>query len=447
MADAEKYAEWIINNSDKKGTPEFQTVVNAYQAAKIDAGRSSRTGDFIQGGLSSAANVASSLMYPVNKLLSATGIMENTPAQQRQATQELVTEGADVEGLPFKGGKLVGDIANAVSLTKMLPSKALQTGGFNLGGLQTTNKLLNAGLRAGAGGIAGGTVTGVISPEDWKTGAGVGMALPVMAPLVKEGMKSVSNKLMQSAIKPTIADLKTGKAQKAVQTLLEEGVNPTKERTIFGRGLDVLQDKVTKINTQIDDIITNSKGKVSKQTVLSYLDDLQSKAMRQVNPADDLAAIEKARISFAQHPLAQGDDIPISLAQDIKKGTYKSLGNKAYGELKGVDIEAQKSLARGLREGVGKAEPAVMGLNAQEQKLLNALSVAERRALMELNNNPVGIAGLSQNPSQLMAMLADRSGAFKALVARMIYNTQKAIPSGGLLNVQSGVIPNVEETE
>jgi len=448
--------EYIINVNGQKykvKSDKNLTDAQAYQYAISQKNQLKKTGfveglkDVAQGGLSSAANVSSSLMYPVNKLLYETGIMQNTPAQQRQETQQFVTQGADVEGLPFKGGKLVGDVANAITLTRMLPGKALQTGGFNLGGLQSGSNLLNLATKVGAGGVAGGTVTGILSPEDFKTGAAIGAVLPVAAPIVKQGLKSTSKRLMQSAIKPTIADLKTGKAEKAVKTLLEEGVNPTQERTIFGRGLDVLQDKVTKINTQIDDIITSSKGKVSKQTVLSYLDDLESKAMNQVNPADDLAAIEKARISFIQHPLAQGEDIPIALAQDIKKGTYKSLGNKAYGELKGVDIEAQKSLARGLREGVGKVEPTVMGLNAQEQKLLNALSVAERRALMELNNNPVGIAGLSQNPSQLMAMLADRSGAFKALVARMIYSTQKAIPSGGLLNVQSGLIPNAEEIE
>lgn len=453
MANAEKYAEWIVSNADKKGTPEFQTVVNAYNAAKIESKSQKKTGfveglkDVAKGGLSSAANVSSSLMYPINKLLYETGVMEASPAQQRQATQQLVTEGADTEGLPFAGGKLIGDISAAVGLSRLLPGKALQTGGFSLGGLQTGSNLANLGLRAGAGAISGGAVTGVISPEDAKTGAVVGGILPVAVPAVKGALKSTSKRLMQSAIKPTQADLRTGKAQKAVETLLEEGVNPTQERTLFGRGLDTLQNKVEKINSEIDTLITRSGGKVSKQTVLSYLDDLESKAMRQVNPADDLAAIEKARIAFNQHPLAQGADIPIALAQDIKKGTYKSLGNKAYGELKGADIEAQKALARGLRSEIGKAEPLVMGLNAQEQKLLNALTVAERRALMELNNNPVGIAGLSQNPRQLAAMLADRSGAFKALVARIIYNAQKSIPSGGLLGVQSGILPNIEEQQ
>lgn len=36
MATAEQYADWIVANKDKKGTPEFQTVVEAYQIAKED---------------------------------------------------------------------------------------------------------------------------------------------------------------------------------------------------------------------------------------------------------------------------------------------------------------------------------------------------------------------------------------------------------------------------
>ena len=37
MADAAAYANWIVQNADKKGTPEFNTVVQAYQAAKAQA--------------------------------------------------------------------------------------------------------------------------------------------------------------------------------------------------------------------------------------------------------------------------------------------------------------------------------------------------------------------------------------------------------------------------
>ena len=34
MATAQEYAAWIVKNADKQGTPEFETVAQAYQFAK-----------------------------------------------------------------------------------------------------------------------------------------------------------------------------------------------------------------------------------------------------------------------------------------------------------------------------------------------------------------------------------------------------------------------------
>ena len=34
MATADEYAAWIVKNSSKRGTPEFDTVAQAYQQAK-----------------------------------------------------------------------------------------------------------------------------------------------------------------------------------------------------------------------------------------------------------------------------------------------------------------------------------------------------------------------------------------------------------------------------
>lgn len=40
MASAEDYAKWIVNNADKKGTPEFETVAKAYQLARSQSSAS-----------------------------------------------------------------------------------------------------------------------------------------------------------------------------------------------------------------------------------------------------------------------------------------------------------------------------------------------------------------------------------------------------------------------
>jgi hypothetical protein len=59
MASAEEYAKWIVDNSDKKGTEEFNTVAQAYQAAK--------------GQTPQAAQQSSSGPTPVNAGLGSLG--------------------------------------------------------------------------------------------------------------------------------------------------------------------------------------------------------------------------------------------------------------------------------------------------------------------------------------------------------------------------------------
>src|SRR6185369_7841136 len=69
--------------------------------------------------------------------------------------------------------------------------------------------------------------------------------------------------------------------------------------------------------------------------------------------------------------------IPIQLAQEMKQGTYRALGKKSYGEQKGAETEAQKTLARALKEDIATAEPKVGPLNEQESALLNVIDSLE----------------------------------------------------------------------
>jgi lipid II:glycine glycyltransferase (peptidoglycan interpeptide bridge formation enzyme) len=92
--------------------------------------------------------------------------------------------------------------------------------------------------------------------------------------------------------------------------------------------------------------------------------------------------------------------------------------DKKYGQLGSADIEAQKGLARGLKNEIGKAVPEVLDLNAQESALFKTLDVAERRAFMDANKNPVGLSALTTSPAKFALFMADRSAGFKALMAR-----------------------------
>lgn len=223
----------------------------------------------------------------------------------------------------------------------------------------------------------------------------------------------VARKLMQSAVKPTIEQLRKGEAQTAISTLLKYGISPTE------KGVQKIRGLVDDLNSQIGEKIAGSNAVVNKSDVLNSLTDTAKRFANQVSPQSDLNAIAGVADDFVNHPGFPGKDLPVQAAQALKQGTYKSLSGK-YGEIGSASTEAQKALARGLKEQIGKAVPDVVPLNAAESDLLKTLKVTERRALMDLNKNPVGLSALANNPSMFAMFMADRSAAFKGLVARMI---------------------------
>lgn len=229
---------------------------------------------------------------------------------------------------------------------------------------------------------------------------------------VAGSLQSGARWFMQSAIKPTIKQLQSGDAAIAVKTLLDEGISPTQ------KGALKLRELINQKNSQIEKLIGDSSATVSRDTVLRTLnDDVAAKFKNQVNPTPDLNAIANIADDFANHPSIKGDAIPVQLAQQLKQGTYRVL-DKKYGQLGSADVEAQKGLARGLKNEIGKVVPEVTGLNAQESALFKTLDVAERRAFMEANKNPVGLSALTTSPAKFALFMADRSAGFKALMAR-----------------------------
>lgn len=474
-ADAEKYAKWIVDNKDKKGTPEFEKVSKAYQVAKTQAAPKPSIWDdtplsdeninnlyegFGGAALNLVNNVRGGLEYLTGNdrgLSSQITGKSNREMRQERYNKEAIARGADPESLAYQGGKLVGDIGVGSGALKVLGKAAgavpqaakyadlLSSGGFNLGNAATGSKLANALLRTGSGLIGGTTAAGLTNPENVGTGAIVGALAPNAFPIVGNLLSAGANKLMMSAIKPSKSELESGAGTRAVKTMLEEGVNPTLHRTIFGRGLDTLESKIGDLNNQISSIIQNSNGTVSKSSVISYLDDLLNKAKYSLAPESDMAAVQAVKDQFIAHPLATSENMPIQLAQKLKQGTYKSMGTKNFNEIGGYTKEALRAGSKGLKEGVAAAEPSVSALNAKEGDLINALDVAESRAYQALKNNPAGIAGLAQNPEQFALMMADRSDAFKALMARMMYQTGQLV--GKSSKVPLGVAPAVAASQ
>lgn len=420
------------------------------------------------GALSGAASIGNTIMAPIDAAARAAGISNSFIGRndRRQATQQgLESAGVDRDSLGFKGAELGTQIAGTAGAPvaaargmAMIPQVAkyapvLASGGFNLGNAATGSSLANAGIRA-AGGAAGGAMqAGLIDPENTGMGAAVGAVTPgaiqmagMAGDAIRRGGEAVSTRLMQSAVKPEWSKLDKGEAQRAIATLLREGINPT-----MG-GVQKMRGMIDDIGGQVDDLIANSSANVSKSAVLDRLGPTRQQFMQQVTPEADMKVLNAAASEFANHPAftprapagnapwsafdaytaaKASDDIPVQLAQQLKQGTYRQLGSKPYGELGGASTEAQKSLARGLKDEISRVVPEVGPLNARQADLLNALNVARRRAYMESNKDIGGLMSLAGNPVAAGAFLADRTALVKALLARGVNRaTNVPVPQG-----------------
>jgi hypothetical protein len=441
MADAEKYANWIVANKDKKGTPEFETVANAYKQAKSETAQPQAPKPPLDTNLTFSEKAATAIgnMLPEftdgwgskgGKLAGlvqgaadpSVGIAQlganivgqgdsvNPAIQAQNAGYEQAREQEGRDG--FDWSRLAGNIASPVNVlgARFLPKAPTSGGqafkqGAGIGAIYGAQNPVNniaedsSFFDEKAQQVAKGAATGgVLSP-----------ALTGIANQLKN--QGAAKYLMQSALKPTIDQRKSGEADRAIATLLKEKLNATKG------GVEELQNRVGNINDEIKTIIASSDKKVDKQAVINRLKETVDKFATQVSPKGDLKAIKNITKNFKKHPSIQGAVIPVQQAQALKQGTYRVLNGK-FGETGSAATEAQKALARGLKEEIARMHPAVGKLNARESDLINALNVTERRALLDANKNPIGLAGLAGNPIAMAGMLADRSALVKSLVAR-----------------------------
>lgn len=246
-------------------------------------------------------------------------------------------------------------------------------------------------------------------------------------------LQGKARELMQSALKPTAKQQKTGQADVAIQTLLENNMTVTKS------SVDAMKNKISSLNEQIANKLEPATGTVSKVDVVKYLDELRAKKAKQANPAADLAAIDKVAQEFMQYnkPLIETPTqaIPVQLAQELKQGTYSGLKGK-YGQLGSTEIEAQKALARGLKEQIASEVENIGFLNKQESKLLDTLSVTERQTIQNLNKDPVAMGWLANNIAATAGFMATRSPRFKSILANMLYRAGGGNRQPGIMSIQ-----------
>jgi hypothetical protein len=340
----------------------------------------------------------------------------------RPVTAEEFTDKPDYSGvskaldwLPAAGGAVGGTLGAAGGFG--VGSVPLGIAGAAGGGAtgealrQHGRRILGLDAPGSATAAAGGLLKeGAIQGGAQAAGAGIGKALSAGAPW-----------LMQTALKPTQAVLKEYQTtpRALVKTLLDEGVNVTQ------RGIEKLQALFASTNDEIAQLVRNAPGSVKKTDVAARTLTTANKLAQQTNPTSDLRAVGETVEEFINHPVYSGKTLSVPEAQAMKVGTYRQIGKK-YGEQSSASVEAQKALARGLKEEVASEVPGISALNAKDSQIMAAMDAVGRRVAVAGNRDPVGFAWVAQNPATFLAALFDRNPAIKSMIARGAYRSAGA---------------------
>jgi hypothetical protein len=235
--------------------------------------------------------------------------------------------------------------------------------------------LAQAGKQLEQGDIAGGV------------GRTVGAAVPMVVPeaagaRVRVPTGALPERMYQSALKPSLTN-----SPDAIQSMVKTGLG--KEIPVSEAGAEKLTGLINDLNAKIKaQVASDPTATVNKFAVASRLSDTAKRFQNQVNPTADLNAISESGNEFLEH---QPNQIPAVDAQSLKQGTYQQLKGKAYGELKGATIEAQKALARGIKEELNQQFPELASLNAQDSKFYGLDAALERAVQRQGNHQLIGL--------------------------------------------------------
>lgn len=239
-----------------------------------------------------------------------------------------------------------------------------------------------------------------------KSGAVTDLATAIAGPKLTEGAVNgmvrgvakvapeVAERMYTSALKPSTT-IPAAQRANIVKTGLDAGI------PVSPAGAEKLSGLIQDLNSKISDQIkagAQAGQTVDPVSVASRADQARARFTNQVNPAADLKAIDSAKQEFldSQHVPPSGTagpvpGIPVDQAQALKSGTYQQLKSRAYGELGSATIEAQKALARGLKEELQTQFPEIKNLNAQEGQFLNLDGVLEKSLNRISNHQLMGI--------------------------------------------------------
>lgn len=211
--------------------------------------------DVIDTGAEGLATLYDKVRGPTMSGMIAGGEADRVRAMNQAGKAEF-DEATKGQVLP-KVGRVIGNLAATVPAMNALGAgvgsiaprlgSAIQTGGMATGAapVGAAAKAVDLGIRATGGAVAGGASAGMVNPEDVKTGAAVGGAIPLVGPVVKAGAAAAKEALGAT----------TGVGGKAISQAFEAGRQGGKAADDFAsamRGGQAMDDVLAGARANVD---------------------------------------------------------------------------------------------------------------------------------------------------------------------------------------------------
>lgn len=267
---------------------------------------------------------------------------------------------------------------------------------FTRGALQSGAKALQeedaTPLSVGASTVAGGTLSGVLSPASLK--------------FIGDKGNSFAKKLYSTAVKTPLKEAKYG--VNIGDQLLNKGLKGSDKSL-----LSQVDGRRSVVINRRNDLLNNSNEKIDTQDIISKLNDY---AKKQVVAPGKEEALQKSVDSMAASLKSRGKQLTPAEANKIKSALQKELKN-LFGQESSAIQESNKFLARTLKGAIEKKVPGVKELNLDYQlykraakSLKDNLARGDRNNLISLSDFGIGTGAgvLGGGPAGLLAVGAKK---------------------------------------
>jgi hypothetical protein len=387
---ASDYAQWIIKNQDKQGTPEFETIAQAYQAAKQQ-----EASKFQFSGKEALKNLPGSIVEEGKNVIGAI----TQPIQTLKGIGNLALGVAEKATDGVQSHEKYADALSDYYANKYGSKDAfLQELQNNPASILSDISMFVTGGASGAAKVASLSKIGAKAAPALEKVAQVGTAIDPLNLAANTTMYGASK-----VIPKTVAPMMYESAAKWSTTLKPEERAAITETALKNQipldysGLGKVQSKLTDLGDKMDNLITNATDqniKIPATKVLESLKDVKKQSGGfKIEAAQDIKEINNIEKQFKDYLKKNKiTSVTPQQLQEFKADAYKRIDfGRAPEKPSLAKEEAYRAMAGSARKSLEEFMPELRDINAQygalrelQPNLQRAVGRIENRDLMGL---------------------------------------------------------------